>query len=102
MSDRASRFARKKQQQSKGTKTTNPILVAYVGRTPKGKIRLKRIGIRFQGAREEIVSEVPADDARYAFENDYKVRKATHELVKKSPKFSRYYDSSARVFYGEE
>ena len=95
MSDRAARYSAKKQTRGR----SNPILVAYVAKTPKGKIRLRRVGIRFEGQKEEIVTSVPTDDARFVFEDDYKVRKAAHELVKKSPKFANFYDSSTRVFY---
>ena len=48
------------------------------------------------------MSEAPKDDPRYVFESDYKVRKSAHELVKKSAKFGRFYDASARVFYDKE
>jgi hypothetical protein len=100
MSDRAARYSSKKSTSSK--KSRGPILVAYVGRTPKGKIRLRRVGIRFEGQKEELVGEAPPDDPRYVFENDYKVRKSAHDLVKKSAKFGRFYDASTRVFYDKE
>ena len=100
MSDRAARYAAKKHLTNK--KSVGPLLVAYVGRTPKGKIRLRRIGIRFQGQKEEIVSQVPQDDPRYVFESDYKVRKSAHDLVKRSAKFGRFYDASTRVFYDRD
>ena len=100
MSDRPARYAAKKHSTNK--KSGGPVLVAYVGRTPKGKIRLRRIGIRFQGQKEEIVSEVPQDDPRYVFESDYKVRKSAHDLVRKSAKFGRFYDASTRVFYDKD
>jgi hypothetical protein len=93
--DRAARYSVKKE----STKRSNPLLIAYVARTPKGKIRLRKIGIRFEDQKEELVEELPTDDPRYVFENDYKVRKSTHDLVKKSAKFARFYDSSARVSY---
>jgi hypothetical protein len=60
------------------------------------------VGIRFEGQKEEIVTEAPQDDPRYVFENDYKVRKSAHDLVKKSAKFGRFYDSSTRVFYDKD
>ncbi|MDA4130573.1 MAG: hypothetical protein OK457_07360 [Thaumarchaeota archaeon] len=97
MSDRAARYSSKKY--SSGGKSDAPILVAYVGRTPKGKIRLRRVGIRFRGQKEELVAETPKDDPRFVFENDYKVRKSAHDLVAKSAKFGRFYDASTRVFY---
>ncbi len=100
MGDRAARYSSKKQASEK--KTRGPILVAYVGRTPKGKIRLRRVGIRFQGQPEELVGEAPKDDPRFVFDNDYKVRKSAHEFVKKSAKFGRFYNSSTRVFYDSE
>ncbi|MDG6905843.1 MAG: hypothetical protein JRN20_08675 [Nitrososphaerota archaeon] len=77
------------------------ILIAYVVRTPKGKIRLKRIGIRLHEKEEEQVCELPPTDPRYVFENDYKVRKSTHEEVRRSRQFARFWDSSARVIYVE-
>lgn len=97
MKDRAARYAAKRQVSS--TKRSTPLLIAYVARTPKGKIRLRKIGIRFEDEKEELVEELPMDDPRYVFQNDYKVRKSTHDLVKKSPKFARFYDASARVSY---
>jgi hypothetical protein len=96
MKDRAAKYAKK---ETNSSKRSGPILFAYVDRTPKGKIRLHRIGIRFEGQKEEVVENLPSEDPRYAFENDYKVRKATHDLVKKSAKFARFYDSSTRVSY---
>lgn len=96
MDDRAARYASKERTERKAPDT---ILVAYVFRTPKGKIRLQRIGIRMKGRKEEVISVLPGDDPRYVFENDYKVRKATHETVKRSAKFSRFYNSSTRVYY---
>jgi len=74
-------------------------LIAYVSRTPKGKIRLRKIGIRFEGQKEELVETLPSDDPRMVFENDYKVRKSAHEIVKRSAKFARFYNASARVSY---
>jgi hypothetical protein len=96
MKDRAARFSAKKQSTSK---STNPLLIAYVSKTPKGKIRIRRIGIRFESQKEEVVDSLPPDDPRFVFESDYKVRKSTHDLVKKSAKFARFYDASARVSY---
>lgn len=96
MVDRAARYSWKEREKRKFPGT---ILVAYVARTPKGKIRLQRIGIRMKDKKEEVVSVLPKDDPQYVFEDDYKVRKATHEVVKGSAKFSRFHDSSARVFY---
>ena len=96
MSDRAAKYSSSKK---KTTKRPYPLLIAYVARTPKGKIRLHRIGIKFENQDEEIVEKLPSDDPRYVFENDYKVRKSTHDIVKKSAKFSRFYNASARVSY---
>jgi hypothetical protein len=95
MKDRAAKYSASKFDKRRG----DAVLVAYVIRTPKGKIRLKRIGIRLQGMKEEPVCELPPTDPKYVFENDYKVRKATHEEMKRSAKFARFYDSSARVLY---
>lgn len=94
MKDRASRYASRPEK-----RTVGAILVAYVIRTPKGKIRLKRVAIRLQGQDEESVCVLPPTDPKYVFENDYKVRKAAHEEVKRSGKFTRFQDSSARVVY---
>ena len=96
MADRAARYASKK---STPGRRSNPLLIAYVAKTPKGKIRLREIGIRFPDQKEELVKKLPADDPRYVFENDYKVRKAAHDLVKKSAQFARFYDASARISY---
>ncbi len=96
MSGRASRYAAL--ERAKG-KPSRSILIAHVHRTTKGKIRLARVDIRINGQKEERVTELPGDDPRYVFENDYKVRKAVHDLVKSSGRFSRFYDCSARVFY---
>jgi hypothetical protein len=102
MSNRASRYASKERDAQSKKSSGAPLLIAYVKRTPKGKIRLWRIGIRFQGQKEEKIGDLPADDPRFVFESDYKVRKAAHEVVKRSAKFSRFYDASTRVFYGSE
>jgi hypothetical protein len=96
--DRAKRYYAKEQSETNKA-SRSPVLIAYVKRTPKGKIRLHKIGIRFLGQKEESVGEMPPDDPRYVFESDYKVRKAAHDLVKKSAKFGRFYDTTARVFY---
>lgn len=95
MGDRASRYSRTTEKDSPA------ILVAYVVRTPKGKIRLRKIGIRIRGKKELPVSELPLTDPRYVFENDYKVRKAAHDETRKSAQFSRFSDSTARVIYEE-
>jgi hypothetical protein len=96
MKDRASRYAAKNKPSGRNP---GPLLIAYVAKTPKGKTRLHQIGIRFEGQKEEIVEKLPEDDPRYVFESDYKVRKAAHDLVKKSAKFARYYNASARISY---
>lgn len=93
MGDRASKYSRTPERDS------NAVLVAYVVRTPKGKIRLTKIGIRIRGKKELPVSELPLTDPRFVFENDYKVRKAAHDETKKSAQFSRFSHSSARVVY---
>ncbi len=95
MSNRAARYAKPEK------KTGGAVLVAYVARTPKGKIRLKRIAIRLHGQKEQPVCELPSEDPRYVFEDLYKVRKATHSEVARSDRFARFRDSSTRVFYGE-
>jgi hypothetical protein len=98
MRDRAARYSFKK---SEKTTPGRAVLVAYVARTPKGKIRLKRIAIRMLGQKEQLVSELPPTDPRYVFENDYKVRKAAHDETRHSARFGAFYDSSARVIYDE-
>lgn len=95
MTNRASRYTSKRV----STRTSSPLLIAYVARTPKGKIRLRKIGIRFEGQKEELVQTLPADDPQSVFDNDYKVRKAAHDITKKSAKFARFYDASARISY---
>lgn len=95
MDNRAARYSRTTEKDSAA------VLVAYVVRTPKGKIRLRKIAIRIRGKKELRVSELPPTDPRYVFENDYKVRKATHDETRRSAQFSRFSDSSARVVYGE-
>ena len=97
MRDRASRYAAKKRASS--VRKSGLILIAYVARTPKGKVRLHKIGIRFEGQKEELVLELPPDDPRYSLENDYKVRKSAHDLVKRSAKFARFYDATTRISY---
>jgi len=96
MRDRASRYAAKRQPSGR---RSGPLLIAYVAKTPKGKIRLHQIGIKFEGQKEELIEKLPADDPRYVFETGYKVRKAAHDLVKKSAKFARFYNASARISY---
>lgn len=99
MDNRAKRYAAIERAKAK---TGGALLIAHVKRTPKGKIRLSRVEIRIKDGKEEIVTELPKDDPRYVFEDDYKVRKMTHDLVKRSAKFSSFYDSSARVFYDSD
>lgn len=95
MGDRASRYSHVLERDS------SAVLVAYVVRTPKGKIRLRKIGVRIRGKKELPVSELPLTDPRYVFDNDYKVRKAAHDETKKSAQFSRFSDSTTRVVYEE-
>jgi hypothetical protein len=98
MRDRAARYSFKKSDRATPSRA---VLVAYVVRTPKGKIRLKRIAIRMLGQKEQLVSELAPTDPRYVFENDYKVRKAVHDETRHSARFGAFYDSSARVIYDE-
>jgi hypothetical protein len=97
MKDRAAKYAAMKR--ASLAKKSGPLLIAYVSRTPTGKVRLRKIGIRFEGQKEEIVADLRLDDPQLALENDYKVRKAAHEIVKRSAKFGRFYDSSTRISY---
>ncbi len=97
MKDRAARYSSQRAEKSQG----RAVLIAYVARTPKGKIRLKRIAIRLQGQKEQPVLELPPTDPKYVFQSDYKVRKAAHDETKRSARYSAFYDSSARVVYDE-
>jgi hypothetical protein len=97
MNDRAAKYAAMKRASS--ARKPGPILIAYVSRTPTGKVRLRKIGIRFEGQKEEMVADLRLDDPHLALENDYKVRKVAHEIVKKSAKFGRFFDSSTRISY---
>jgi hypothetical protein len=97
MKERAARYLSSKNQKGE----SDAILVAYVARTPKGKIRLKRIAIRLRGRKEEPITELPPNDPRYVFESDYKVRKSAHDATRRSGRFSAFYDSSTRVIYDE-
>ena len=99
MSARAKRYAAIQKSKSKQNDT---LLIAHVKRTPKGKLRLSRIDIRISGGKDQVVTELPADDPRYVFEDDYKIRKMTHDLVKRSGKFSAFYDCSARVYHDSD
>ena len=99
MSERAKRYAAIQKSKAKQNDT---LLIAHVKRTPKGKIRLSRIDIRISGGKEQVVTELPPDDPRYVFEDDYKIRKMTHDIVKRSGKFSTFYDCSARVFHDSD
>lgn len=99
MRDRAARYASIERSRRKPNDT---ILVAHVRRTPKGKIRLVRVDIRMKDKKEEVVTEVSRDDPRYVFEDDYKIRKVAHDLVKRSARFGSFYDCSTRVFYDPE
>ncbi|MDG6995411.1 MAG: hypothetical protein JRN52_05770 [Nitrososphaerota archaeon] len=99
MDNRAKRYAAIERAKAK---TGVALLLAHVKRTPKGKIRLSRVEIRIKDGKEEIVTELPKDDPRYVFEDDYKVRKMTHDLVKRSAKFGSFYASSARVLYDSD
>jgi hypothetical protein len=97
MKDRAAKYSAIKRASS--ARKPGPLLIAYVSRTQTGKVRLRKIGIRFEGQKEEIVADLRLDDPHLALENDYKVRKAAHEIVKKSAKFGRFYDASTRISY---
>jgi hypothetical protein len=96
LADRASRYASSDRAKNK---SGSAIIIAHVHRTPRGKIRLSSVGVRIGGDQEKDVLRLPLTDPRYVFENDYKVRKAAHALVKASGRFSKFHDSSARVFY---
>lgn len=93
LGDRASRYSHTPEKDSAA------VLIAYVVRTPKGKIRLRKIAIRLRGKKELDVTELPSMDPRFVFESDYKVRKAAHDETRKSAQFSRFSDSTARVVY---
>ncbi len=75
-------------------------IIAHIGKTKKGKIRLRSVGITRKGQDEKLVFEnLPENDPRFVFEDDYGMRKATHEIVRKSGQFSRFYSSSVRIVY---
>jgi len=98
--DRASKYARlTKSNAVKGPRAA--VITAHVTRTPKGKIRLTRVGITIGDSREVTVhSEKLSDtDPRLAFENNFGVRKEAHDIVKKSGRYSRFYDTMVRVVY---
>ena len=38
-------------------------------------------------------------DPRYVFESNYGVRKLVHDMVKKSGRYSKFYDTIVRVVY---
>jgi hypothetical protein len=95
MGDRAARYSSQKTKVNAGP----ALIIAHVQRTPKGKIRLVSVGVRISTQDEEEVVGLPLTDPRYVFDNDYKVRKSAHDLVKSSGRFSKFYDSSARVVY---
>ena len=97
MSDRARRYASQK------AKSRSPaLIIAHVHRTAKGKIRLGSVQIVLPGGKEEVVAEnLPKNDPGLAFEDQYDVRKSAHEIVKKSGRFSKFYDSIVKLVYDE-
>jgi len=99
--DRAARYARV----SKNLKGPHEaVITAHVRRTPKGKIRLLRVGLSIGSEKEVKVNpdELPENDPRYVSENNYGVRKIAHDLVKKSGRYSRFYDTIVRVVYDND
>jgi len=96
MDFRAARYRRIRQPPSPSDWT----LIAHLGKTPKGKIRLYSIGITRRGEKERSVSgNLLANDPRYVFDDDYGMRKTAHEIVRKSGQFSKFYDSRIRIVY---
>ncbi|SRR5579875_251703 len=75
------------------------MILAHVGKTPKGKLRLRSVGIVVGKKPEDLVDQVPETDPRFVFETSYGVRKASHDIVRKSGKFSRFYDNIVKVVY---
>lgn len=96
---RCARYSRKKGDGENVERSA--VILAHVGRTPKGKIRLKSVGIVLGRNSESLVSKVSDLDPRFVFETSYGVRKVAHDVVKKSGKFSRFHDSIVKVVYDD-
>ncbi len=76
------------------------VIVAHLGKTPKGKIRLYSISIKRKNEKEEAVSgNLPENDPRYVFDSEYAMRKVAHDIVRSSGRFTRFYDSSVKIVY---
>ncbi|MHB8567776.1 MAG: hypothetical protein ACYC7D_07210 [Nitrososphaerales archaeon] len=99
MTDRASRYAKiTRAKSSKQERDT--LILAHVGRTSKRKLRLLSVGIVIKGGKEAEVSDaLPENDPRYVADSDFAIRKITHDLVRASGRFSKFYDSIVKIDY---
>jgi hypothetical protein len=102
--DRASRYARiSRAKKEKGPR--DALIIAHVTRTPKRKIRLHHAGIVIGSSKEVPVNneKLSETEPRYVFESDYGVRKMAHDIVRKSGRYSKFYDTIVKVVYdGDE
>ena len=98
--DRASRYARiSRAKTEKGPR--DALIIAHVTRTPKRKIRLRHVGVVIGDAKEvPVINEKLSEtEPRYVFESDYGVRKMAHDIVRRSGRYSRFYDTIVKVVY---
>ena len=101
MPDRASRYARIQRTKSGKKLEREALILAHAYRTPKGKLRLKSVGIAIGKGEEKIVTGALGEtDPRYAFETDFGLRKEVHNLVRRSAQFSKYYNCVVKMVYG--
>jgi len=101
--DRASRYARiSRAKGEKGPRTE--LIIAHVTRTPKGKIRLQNVGIVIGSSKEVSANneKLSETDPRYVFETNYGVRKMTHNIVRRSGRYSKFYDTIVKVVYDSD
>ena len=95
MTSRAARY--RKPERASGPDT---IIVAHIGKNPRGKIRLFSLWLRRKNHKEEpIVQGLPVNDPRYVFDDEYSMRKLSHELVRRSGQYTKFYDCRVRIVY---
>jgi hypothetical protein len=99
MKDRAARYSRLSRTKSQRS-LRDTLILAHVGRTPKGKLRLRKVGVVIAGGKEmDVSNELEENDPRFVFESDFGVRKEAHDIVRKSGRYSKFYDTIVKLVY---